>query len=698
MVKCAAGFMRLLPVIAASLVLVWPERGLTQQTPPVFRGGVEVVQLDVSVLGKDRKPVRGLTRADFTVFESGVPQRIVAFDAIDVPDAVEPPAKWMKSVTPDVTTNNLEERRLFVLVLDDALIPFEPRMMKNAKDIAVGIIDKLGPYDLACIVFTADNRNAQDFTSDHAKLVKALDRFRPGLATYKFGTDGGGVNTDANFYQFVVSTLHNVADYLIEIPQRRKTLVYIGPGVPVDLENAGTPMLASGVGRGMSDKVMAERLGQEMSEIFRQAQRANVNISTVDPTGKELEAYIAVQLREGPFAGGVSHRMATLSMDFVQAAAASTGGHAVVNTTDFGPGIDQIFEENGSYYLLGFQPANTKTDGSFRRLEVKVNRADVDVRTRSGYFAPKSSSQSAAKSGKTPSPLVKAMSGLLPNAELPMHVTLAPFAVPGTRDATVAMVLGLTQSVAQQSRGKTTETIELQTSAFTPEGSARGSQRQSAQVVLRPGVSGDVPYEVVSRIDLKPGRYQLRLAAHHVGDNKSGSVYAEVEVPDFSGAAISLSGVALSMNPPLPVAPKDGLSGLLPLPPTAEREFMVTQKVSAFLRAYQPASRAVISAVLSTRILDVHDRIVVNETQSLGLERFVGVTRPADPQPAMTGRMGMGQRQAGAPDPFRDTGPRTADITYPLPLDRLDRGPHVITFEITAGKVVARRDIRFVVR
>jgi hypothetical protein len=49
-----------------------------------FRSGVDVVRLDVSVLDRDRMPIRGLTAADFTVLEDGKPQPIVGFDAVDL--------------------------------------------------------------------------------------------------------------------------------------------------------------------------------------------------------------------------------------------------------------------------------------------------------------------------------------------------------------------------------------------------------------------------------------------------------------------------------------------------------------------------------------------------------------------------------------------------------------------------------------
>jgi hypothetical protein len=38
-------------------------------------------------------------------------------------------------------------------------------------------------------------------------------------------------------------------------------------------------------------------------------------------------------------------------------------------------------------YVLGYYPSQTKWDGEFRGIQVKVNRSDIDVRHRRGYFA-----------------------------------------------------------------------------------------------------------------------------------------------------------------------------------------------------------------------------------------------------------------------------------------------------------------------
>src|SRR5690242_491819 len=76
--------------------------------PPVatFSGGVELVQLDVSVIDKKtRLPVTGLTASDFAVTEDGKPRPVAAFSAVNLPDRDMTAAAWTREVGPDVVTN-----------------------------------------------------------------------------------------------------------------------------------------------------------------------------------------------------------------------------------------------------------------------------------------------------------------------------------------------------------------------------------------------------------------------------------------------------------------------------------------------------------------------------------------------------------------------------------------------------------------
>ena len=69
----------LVAVVIAALGFALPQ---AQQTPPVFRGGVDLVTVDVAVVDKAGSPVLGLTPADFTVVAGKRPRRIVSVDYI----------------------------------------------------------------------------------------------------------------------------------------------------------------------------------------------------------------------------------------------------------------------------------------------------------------------------------------------------------------------------------------------------------------------------------------------------------------------------------------------------------------------------------------------------------------------------------------------------------------------------------------
>ena len=86
--------------------------------------------------------------------------------------------------------------------------------------------------------------------------------------------------------------------------------------------------------------------------------------------------------------GGTSGRQSALSL---KGFAEKTGGRFI--TTPGGPQLRDAFtgiaDELGHQYTISYRPANTKRDGKWRTLEVKVVRDDLTVRTRKGYRAPK---------------------------------------------------------------------------------------------------------------------------------------------------------------------------------------------------------------------------------------------------------------------------------------------------------------------
>ena len=71
----------------------------------------------------------------------------------------------------------------------------------------------------------------------------------------------------------------------------------------------------------------------------------------------------------------------------LRALAEGTGGFLVANTNDLRKPLEQIAEDAGTHYEADYHPSSGKYDGRFRKIEVKLARADWKVECRNGYFA-----------------------------------------------------------------------------------------------------------------------------------------------------------------------------------------------------------------------------------------------------------------------------------------------------------------------
>jgi hypothetical protein len=370
----------------------------------------------------------------------------------------------------------------------------------------------------------------------------------------------------------------------------------------------------------------------------------------------------------------LARHKATVDMDFLQAAAANTGGRAIVNTNDFEPGLSQLFEENGSYYLVGYvQPAANKP-GSLHRLQVEVNRPGVTVRTRSGYEIPAAGAAPKDAAERTPADVAvtKALSesgaGPVADAGLPLSVALAPVAVPGNTAAGTASVTIMVGGREDAVTSRTPQTIELQVSVFTPDGIAVGRpQRQQAPLTLLPG-NGETRYELVTQVPIRqPGRYTMRVAVHRATDGRHGSVYADVEVPDFAKAPLSMSGVWLETAPGVITVRSEGLSSLIPFVPTSNRTFERSGRLTTSFRVYQGGSDPLAPVALAVRITNDRNVVIANSAGAIGLARF-------------------------------EVAARAASHSFEIPLNVLEPGRYLLTFELTKGASVVRRDVIFEVK
>ena len=379
---------------------------------------------------------------------------------------------------------------------------------------------------------------------------------------------------------------------MAELPQRRKAIIFVSVGLPLDYSLVSEPKVSQDGDAGNQIQSMIRTLQQT----FAAAGRANVSIYAADP-------------------GGLRTIATPRNHDFLKTLSEATGGFPLVDTNDPAPGIAQVYRENSSYYLLGYQPANDRIEGRFRKVDVRVSRPGVTVRTRNGYVEPravKPGSNSPAASG--PPPLTNALLGVVPMADIPMEVTVAPFARPAANQADVAISVGATE-VLPVGTTATTDDVDVLVHAYDMQARLRASERFTVRLAFRTGGGQSVRYGVLSRLTLDPGRYQLRLVVRSSLLGKSGSVYTDLEVPDFSKPALSLSGVVLDVTPAVLSAPRGKLSAILPTVPTAQREFTAGEQVGAFLRVYQGGKGPLSPVVITTRVVDGRDTEVFGKTE-----------------------------------------------------------------------------------
>jgi VWFA-related protein len=495
---------------------------------PAFRAGVDVVSLDVTVLDKNRRPVRGLTAADFTVLEGGKSRPIVAFAEVVTPQASVDStvaAPWLREAARDVVTNDPSEGRLVVIMFDHT-IPVGAGMA--ARKIANAIVDQLGPGDLAAVIFTQHLARPQNFTADKARLRDSVRSPVIGASLITNTAETGQCPCGLCSLEAVTG----VAKAMAEVPRRQKALFFIGGAIAVDIKPEA----------GLTD--CSVHTIPATADMFLAAQRANVVIHALDPTGLRSDfsadrrkVGVDASPRGGPPNAPESLRVLT----------ERTGGRAVLFDNQAEKVVPEIFAESGSYYLIGFEAdaggagANPR---AFYTVNVRVAGRDISVHRRSGYYLPSAAIASrAAPVAPGLSPLESAVQGQLPKMGIPLRVAIAPFRLPGAVDPTLAIALNLNPDPPLAGR------IEAITTAYDTHGNALGTQRLSVELPESRGPAGGREHELLSRIELRPGRYEIRLAAREVGSGRTGSVYTFVDVPDFRRAALSLSGVAIETSP-----------------------------------------------------------------------------------------------------------------------------------------------------
>jgi len=656
------GGVALTGLLAASPWLV-AQQSTPAQVPPRFRAGTDVVRLEASVLDSARRPVRGLTRADFKVLEDGRERPIVAFTPVILPE--RPPdggnAGWLRDAPLDVVSNaTTHEGRLVVIVFDWSIRLYDQGL---ARRIAHAAIDNLGPTDLAAVLFTNESSASgipQNFTADRALLHAAVDRpFTAAmvdmLSANKMALEDpeGYESPNCPCRLCSVEALTRVADALKGVSERPKVILHVTSYVRTFEE--APPVKPPPVIPGQFWRNFSTFPGTTCRVPLRDARRgleramgeANATIHVLDAVGMETS-------ESAPLGG----RRMQERQDALPVLADLTHGRTVTNTNAPETQVESILEETGSYYVLGFAPASTRADGRVHRIEVEVRRRDVTVKARDRYVQEE---EPASMLSSTDGDLIRTLGSALPSTDVPLDVSVVPLVAEG-KDATAAVVVARLVDPLPANASEVT----FVSAAFTPRGASVTAKRRT--ILLGPPSQGAAarPRGLVSGLLIDPGRYEVRVAAEL--PSGAGSVHAFVEVPDFRDAPLSISGLLLRVEPDEPAAPQDEIEGMLPFVPTARRTFARTDRVSAFVQISQGSSRrdALAPVALRMRIIDARDRAVRDERLILAPSEF---------------------------SKTRLTAPRLT-----LPVQSLPAGRYLLQLLASRGEREAARAVRFQVR
>ena len=236
-------------------------------------------------------------------------------------------------LAPEGTGVTGEDGRFIVIALDNLFTPAE--IAFRVKGIAKRFVDKMGPRDVMSVIPL--NGGKATTTSSKVELLAAINTFNG-----KIGDDAMIPGRSADHGLQMIGSL---SDQVAAHTHRRKIIVYIGnPG----LFNPSQPSA-------FSDR--DNDLSPEWTAAVRATSRNNVSVYAIDPNGLE-----------------------GMPADWTHSFSAETGGYTWSRTNNYGAAIDRIWQESGSYYLLGYPaPIN---DQRIHTIDVKVSKRGVTIRAR----------------------------------------------------------------------------------------------------------------------------------------------------------------------------------------------------------------------------------------------------------------------------------------------------------------------------
>ncbi|HTW80691.1 MAG TPA: VWA domain-containing protein [Terracidiphilus sp.] len=525
------------------------------QSTFTFRVNSDVVLTNVVV--RDRKtgqPVLGLAAKDFTILEDGKRQQISSFDFENVDQAAALNEATISGTAQNnlfrgngttATEEALHDRRLIVMFFD--LTSMQPEDLLRSQESARHYIEhQMQPADLVAVVSLDSALTVnQDFTSDKELLLRAVGGYSgaQGLG-YELGATSttnqvedttsftpdeeeyNDLNTDRELF-----AIEDISKSLAWINEK-KSMLYFSGGIQRDgIENQAS-----------------------LNAAVNAAVRSNMSIYSVDARGLQaisplgdastgslrgISAYNGSALQNNMDSNfNTQEVMATLSSD--------TGGKAFFDSNDFSDAFRRIQNDTAAYYIVGYRSTDTRRDGTWRRLTIKVDRKDVKLDYRPGYYAPADFRHSNKEQREQE--LEDELASPLPATDIEVYLqawyfeqnpgrfyipvslvvpgSQIPFVQGADRDKATLDIIGQIRDLAGHDVGDVHDTVKLAVDA--------------SQHVRQKNV------QYTTGFALPPGKYELKFVVRENETGRMGSFEAQISVPDLDKAPLKMSSVVLA--------------------------------------------------------------------------------------------------------------------------------------------------------
>jgi len=509
-----------------------PEQGATPA--PAIRVAARMVQVNVIAVDKAGRPVTDLTRDDFTVLDEETAEKIALFTPLNgaprISTVEAAPAPAIHIYSNRVQTEPGVSTSVSIILLDAVNTDFGD--MSYARAQVMKFLKQVQPEDQVALYLLTSSKLyiLHDFTNDSATLVRVMGGAKKNTNTVDTNATAADTAnkrmnkalTDAfaesnRFYKGLragVSSeaMQDIAKRVAAIPGR-KNLIWVSSGFPIEINYGG-------IG-GTGGRTPRSFVGV-LSNAAKALNNANVSVYPVDSRGLIGEDVLSmVNGSNKVMTGAAPDDRPFATMNNI---ATGTGGQALYNANDLASSIRHAIDDSRESYAIGYYPDHNKWDGTFREIQVKVNRPGISLRYRKGYYATPEGGNSPEKQKQA---IADALRSPVQLIDLALEARVTPVDTPGGHQLKVEIRVSPDQMHFEHNADRWIDSIEIVWAELSADGRivARGSHTLS----LKPGQNG---YDEIQRdglsfsehVGVKNEAVEMRLLVRDTGSGATGSV------------------------------------------------------------------------------------------------------------------------------------------------------------------------------